>query len=232
MKNTIRTTILLISVLLLLSCEKKESGNVDIKGYLVYSPDDKRPVNAADISFQTGYSSDILTITDELGYFRIKGSYSYSWNTWHNPEPKGNQLKILFQDTQLSIVDRLYDFENEIDLDTIYLVHKTNSVFIFNVPDESKYSELDTLRFEIFLPNDNPERIEYRKLSGPFINASIMDTVQTRVAPHLGYGHEYSRAGQGIMNYSDFRVDCLYPFVRGQSNVQTNEFTIVEIKLK
>jgi hypothetical protein len=168
MKNTIRTTLLLISVLLLLSCEKKESGTVDVEGYLVYSLEDKRPVKAANISFQSGYSSDISTITDELGYFRVKGSYSYSWNTWHSPEPMGNRLKILFENAQVSIEDRLYDFENETDLDTIYLVHKTKSVFIFNVPDESKYSELDTLRFEIFLPNDNPERIEYRKLSGPF----------------------------------------------------------------
>jgi hypothetical protein len=217
---------------MLFSCEKKESGTVDIEGYLIYSLDDKRPVSSAELSFQSGYSSDISTKTNELGYFRIQGNYSYTWNTWHSPEPGGNQLKILFSDSLFSIEERLYDFDDELDLDTIYLVHNTNSVFIFVVPDESKYDEFDTLEFEIFLPNDNPNRIEYRKIPGPFVNASILDTLQTRVAPHLGYGHEYSRAGQGIMNQGEFRLDCFYPFVRGQSNNHTNEFTIVEIKLK
>lgn len=240
----IRISIIVLSFLML-SCESQYSGDFDVSGYC-YDTCGGSPLTNYHVQYRNE-GAFFETYTDANGYFELKGSYSFSHSSEKLPDPEF----INFYDTTNSSTCCAYFSLNErakFENDTIYGYHTVNSIFNVEVSPNLNTSIEDTVFVRLsgykdyngnypptYYSNTATYSISYNTYYvGPFYDNQVLDTVKTRVEPHVGnsegsFGCVYIFRGPNLGNGKSRRG--MYSFVNGQRNIGCNAFQFIELDL-
>ncbi len=226
-----------------MSCERDYNGSFDVQGYCYDSCGGSPLVNYR-VSVRPWEGNDFETFTDSVGYFKLKGSYSFKYHYSKVPIP----IPIEFFDVSRSN-DCCGYFEirenSKFTNDTLYGYNVMRSVLRVKIlPNNGstdkdtlfvsyRYSSYDGVPAPWFRSNTSTYSINYKAFYvGPFVNNQILDTVKTRVGAHVGFsqnghvGYEYRGPNVGSGGNTNW-----YSFVDGQKNIGAGHIEVIKIKM-
>ncbi len=236
MSNLFKNTALLIVLLaVVVNCDTKHSGSIDVKGYFMYRCGSNDPMGGVTLTYERGGRSLLSDKTDAYGYFHVLGDYEFR----SRKEFPSGDLSIVGngQNGFYGSIVIMEMIEGKIPFDTIYYLHSTRSILNLRV-ETNGYTEQDTL----FIQSNNDSLPDYKsgdihynfKYPGPFADKQILDTIITRLDPHVGYS-QYSRPFYYTIKRSrQTRVNwktAQYPFEPGQKNIPCGCFVPVILAL-
>lgn len=187
-----RLSIFAVCTLLLFGCQRNQSGDVKITGYLMNQCGSTDPVGGVDVTFSINGTDLITTKTDAFGYFLLQGSYSYQEDAYGSPLIKSVVVVSNGQNGGgFGAVYLACQVPDKINLDTIY-VENSALVKVQIVSPQIGYGEIGDSLFvgfikPFYLRADNNDLILWKALALP-INDTTWIGPEITIAPsHVGY---------------------------------------------
>lgn len=237
-KKLFRVIVAITCLGLLQACDIKYSGNIDAEGYYMYRCGSDDPLGGVTLTFERGGRSLLSDKTDAFGHFHVIGDYEFKSRKEFLP----GDISIVGNGSNgwYGSIELMEMVEGNIPKDTIYRHHSTRVVLQLKI-NESVFDEQDTL----FLRVDNDTLPEYYKgvkpwqviynlkYAGPFQDGQILDTVISRVSPHVGYSKVPQRISYFMNDFQSYGgwSNSELPFNHGQRNIKCGCFTPVNIEL-
>lgn len=216
--------VFILSALLITSCKKKEENEqFTVKGKILVSCDDNRPVKNFEIYLYNDYKAVIANncpkgelgraITDEDGNFEI----TYKTTCW-----KG-ELILRNDYDNFSYRNLVVDIGANKDYNLGSIYKENNGFYAYKIKTNTMYSDKDTLYYDIKYKS-NPIVIDsttwvfdstYKYITGPFINDMLVEYGQTTV-PHIAKENSRYKKDQIITRWVLKNGNTIHAIERNQ----------------
>jgi|GEM_PF-1283318 len=226
-----------------MSCERDYNGSFDVQGYCYDSCGGSPLVNYR-VSVRPWEGNDFETFTDSVGYFKLKGSYSFKYHISKEPTPVSMEF---FDVSNLNDCCRYFELRenSKFTNDTLYGYNVMRTVLRVKIlPNNGstdkdtlfvsyRYSSYDGVPAPRFRSNTSTYSINYNTFYvGPFENNQILDTLKTRVGAHVGFsdngnvGYQYRGPNVGSGGTTLWHL-----FIDGQKNIRAGHIDFLEIEM-